>query len=604
MKKILAIDDLQDNLVILKSILNDLMPDVKVITALTGMEGIEAAEAESPDVILLDIIMPGMNGFEVCQQLKSNENCRHIPIIMITAINKDAASKVKGLELGADAFLSKPIDETELVAQVKVMLRIKKAENELRRQRDELQETIQETQNELHLTQERIRLLLDETDEGFWSWDIETGELLFNDNWIRILGYEPGEKTFDNEWWQSTIHPNSKPVFNNALNDYLVGREKYYELEYQVRHKAGHWMWVWTRGICVDYDDQGQPLKMLGTHREITKRKQAEEALKESDERFRTLVTNVEEIVYLIAKDGTFILSEGRGLQKLDLKPGQLVGQSVFELYKEYPEMLEAIRKTFNGDTISKIVHVSGYYFRNWYTPYKNPKGETVGLMGLSVDITEQKLAEDQIKAALKEKETLIDEIHHRVKNNMNVISSLLSLQANSIEDDRTKDILNESRSRVYAMSAIHETLHGSENLSKINLQAYLSQITTSIFQTYSINRDKVKLNIHMEDIPITLNQAYPLGLTINELLSNSLKYAFPENRKGQIDVNMKKQDGDLELIVMDDGIGMPAELDWKNAGTLGLKLITTLVQNQLDGSIEMECINGTKFIIKFSLET
>ncbi|MBU3913942.1 response regulator [bacterium] len=358
MTKILAIDDQQDNLLVLKTILHDLMPEVTVITALTGLEGIETAEAESPDVILLDVIMPGMNGFEVCQRLKSNEKCQHIPIIMITAIYKDAASRVKGLELGADAFLSKPIDETELVAQVKVMLRIKKAENALRKQRNELQETVQETKNELHLSQERLRLLLDQTDEGVWSWDTTTGDILFDDNWLQILGHKPEEKTFDNKWWQSNIHPDSKPVFRKALKDYLKGKEKYYELEYQVRHTAGHWMWVGSRGICVEYDDKGHPLKMLGTHREITKQKHAEESIKRS----------------------------------------------------------------------------------------------------------------------LKEKETLLQEIHHRVKNNMAVIASLLRLQAHSIDDDRIKEALKESQGRVYAMSIVHETLHGSENLSEIDLKTVTTQ--------------------------------------------------------------------------------------------------------------------------------
>jgi PAS domain S-box-containing protein len=217
-------------------------------------------------------------------------------------------------------------------------------------------------------------------------------------------------------------------------------------------------------------------------------------------------------------------------------------------------------------------------------------------------DITEKKRKDDQIKASLKEKETLLQEIHHRVKNNMQVISSLLKLQSNNIENDQIKEVLKESQSRVYAMSAVHEILHGSENLSEIDLKGYLPKITDSIFQTYSVNPDKVVLNTDVEKLPIGINQASPLGLIINELITNSLKYAFPDKRKGEITVSMKRLGKELELSVMDNGVGMPDNLDWKNSNTLGLKLVRTLVENQLDGSIDMESNNGTKFTIKLNI--
>ena len=216
----------------------------------------------------------------------------------------------------------------------------------------------------------------------------------------------------------------------------------------------------------------------------------------------------------------------------------------------------------------------------------------------------ERKKAEEKIKTALKEKETLLQEIHHRVKNNMQVINSLLKLQSNNIEDAQVKEILKDSQSRIYAMSAVHETLHGSENLSEIDLKAYLSKITTSIFQSYANDPQKVQLNSNIKESSISINQAYPLGLVINELISNSMKYAFPDDRTGEITVNMNKLENELELTVSDDGIGLTEGFDLKRINTLGLKLVLTLVEDQLDGSIEMESNNGTKFTIKFNIET
>ena len=228
---------------------------------------------------------------------------------------------------------------------------------------------------------------------------------------------------------------------------------------------------------------------------------------------------------------------------------------------------------------------------------------ENYGVLVVYGDITEQRQTQEQIKSSLIEKETLLQEIHHRVKNNMQVINSLLKLQSNNIEDNQTKEILKDSQSRVYAMSAVHETLHGSERLSEIDLKTYLTKITTSVFQTYSTEHQKVKLNSNVDNSPISINQAYPLGLIINELLSNSLKYAFPDERKGKIDVSLKKLDKELELTFADNGIGISNGLDWKNPSTLGLKLVRTLVENQLDGSIDMESNNGSKFTIKFNIE-
>ena len=229
--------------------------------------------------------------------------------------------------------------------------------------------------------------------------------------------------------------------------------------------------------------------------------------------------------------------------------------------------------------------------------------GNAVRTFSAKIDITERKHAEAQIKASLIEKETLLQEIHHRVKNNMQVISSLLTLQSNNITDNQIKEILRESQGRVYAMSAVHETLHRSENMSEIDLKTYLSKITTSIFQTYSVNHTRVTLKNDIENLPISINQAYPLGLVINELISNSLKYAFPVDRNGEISVSMHRRDQELEMVIKDDGVGIADELDWKNTNTLGLKLVQTLVENQLDGSIEQESQNGTKFTIKFNIE-
>ncbi|MFH2130242.1 MAG: response regulator [bacterium] len=209
----------------------------------------------------------------------------------------------------------------------------------------------------------------------------------------------------------------------------------------------------------------------------------------------------------------------------------------------------------------------------------------------------------DELIDVIKEKETLIREIHHRVKNNMQIITSLLDLQADSVQNSQIREVLRESQSRIHTMAALHETLHESDNLSEIDLQTYLFKIVSTIFSTYLTAPDRIILKTDVDELPISLNKASPLGLIINELISNALKYAFPGERKGEITVSVKKSSDQLALTIADDGVGMPEGLDWRNTNTLGLKLIRSLSEDQLGGTVDMESHNGTRFTIKFKLE-
>jgi two-component sensor histidine kinase len=231
-------------------------------------------------------------------------------------------------------------------------------------------------------------------------------------------------------------------------------------------------------------------------------------------------------------------------------------------------------------------------------------EGKVVKVLGSTMNISESKQSEERIKASLSEKEVLLQEIHHRVKNNMQVIASLIKLQMNQENDERVRLILTESYGRVYAMSAIHEALHQSESLTEIVLTSYLSKIAHALFQTYSVRSADVDFVIESAVIHLSIEKANPLGLVVNELISNSLKHAFPDNRHGKIVIKINQPtSNEINLVVADDGIGFPAGLDWKNTGSLGLQLVKTLIENQLDGSIRQENTTGTKFIIFFKIE-
>jgi len=206
---------------------------------------------------------------------------------------------------------------------------------------------------------------------------------------------------------------------------------------------------------------------------------------------------------------------------------------------------------------------------------------------------------EIQLKKSLDEKEMLLKEIHHRVKNNLMIISSLLNLQSRYIKDKASQDIFKESQNRARSMALIHERLYQSTDLKRIDFGYYIRSLTTELFHTYNADPSFIKLKINVEDIFLDINTSIPLGLIINELITNSLKYAFPDGMKGEIFMSLKLVEEMYELIISDNGIGLPDNLDLKHIESLGLLLVTSLTE-QIDGEITIKRINGTEFKIRF----
>ncbi|MBI4682150.1 MAG: hypothetical protein HY757_03505 [Nitrospirae bacterium] len=224
----------------------------------------------------------------------------------------------------------------------------------------------------------------------------------------------------------------------------------------------------------------------------------------------------------------------------------------------------------------------------------------------LQLEIGERRQAQEQLNSSLREKEVLLKEIYHRTKNNMQVITSLLNLQSNQIDDPRYVALFDESRNRINSMSLVHEKLYRSKNLSNIDFKDYITSLASGLLTFYGTGAGNISLTVTAVDIILGIDTAIPCGLIINELLSNSLKYAFPEGRNGSIFIDLKKVtadnkwDNEYELTISDDGIGLPGDIDIKNTKSLGLQLVTNLTMHQLRGSIELRRDNGTAFFIRF----
>jgi PAS domain S-box-containing protein len=301
----------------------------------------------------------------------------------------------------------------------------------------------------------------------------------------------------------------------------------------------------------------------------------------------------------------------------LGYEPGDLLGKNVFELM--HPEDRSAIMSAFiqgfgrgaAGRGVYRYMHKDGEW--RWFEatgkPFRTSTGEIRAIVDTR-DITERKKNEEQIQESLQQKESLLREIHHRVKNNLQVISSLLSLQSDYAKDKESLARFYESQSRISTIALIHEKLYQSRNIDEIKMLDYITDLTRNLLRVYKDLGGNIDVQINAYDISIDIDRAIPCGLIINELFSNCLKHAFRDagseeksrKRRNKITVEINSDpDGLLILSVKDNGVGFPGHLDIRNTDTLGLQLITTLA-DQLKGKIEVANDNGTAFTVVFPL--
>lgn len=228
--------------------------------------------------------------------------------------------------------------------------------------------------------------------------------------------------------------------------------------------------------------------------------------------------------------------------------------------------------------------------------PIRTPAGMIV--LASVIDITERKHQEEQLKAALKEKDLLLSEIHHRVKNNLQIIDSLLGMQSDTVNNSTAIEVLKESQNRVKSMALIHQILYQSLDFSRIDFSSFIQSLVNSLSTSYALDSARIQLNIDTDEVLIPIDISIPLGLILNELCTNAMKYAFPENRSGNINITLKHQDSNhFRAQVSDDGIGIPENFDFANAPSLGLQLVQ-LLSEQISAELTIQRSNPTRFTL------
>jgi len=925
---ILAIDDHLDNLAVLKAVLADSFPGAAVATALDGPAGLALARAEDPDVILLDIVMPEMDGFEVCRRLKDDDRLRHIPVVFLTAQKRDRDNHIRALEVGGEAFLSKPIDEIELTAQIRAMAKIKAASQRAERETERLAGLVRERTRELEeelaerrQTEEHLRLanqalelsrtaavklledmrrleadrervradyqtlfekmidafavheIIRDTEgkpvdyrflsanpaferltglesraiagrtarevlpgiEPFWietygrvaltgeptsferyearmgkyfevsafcpapgqfacvfvditarkHWDAERESLLscldatleatadgilvvdlegkiveynrrFVDLWgipqaildakddrkalafvrdrlcdpaafsaeVRALYQQPEAESHDElifkdgrvlerssrpqylagkpagrVWCFRDVTEHKKtqetqaflaqhrgtagdgdffPALARHLSESLGAdfvcidrlREQHLEAQtvavycdgtfqdnvaYALKDTpcgevVGKTICCFTHDVCelfpndpvlqemraesyigtTLWSSKGQPIGLIaliwrralanpematsvlglvaGRAAGELERIEAESAMRRSEARYRGLFEHMTEgcaYCRMIFVDGQardwIYLAVNQAFQTLT-GLGQVEGKRVSEVIPGIREADPELFDLYARVALTGVSERAECFLKSlemWFavSVYSPEKEVFVAVFDV---ITERKQAEHALRKSLAEKESLLKEVHHRVKNNLQIVVSLLHLQSGRIENKLALEALRETQSRVRAMALLHETLYRSADLAHINFQTYLDNLCKYLFRSYGPETSRLQFQLEAAGVELGLEQAVPCGLIVSELVSNTLKHAFPNGRTGALSVALRSEAGSsLRLSVTDTGVGLPPDFDARRARSLGLQLVFNLAR-QLRGAVAIEPGPGARVVITF----
>jgi PAS domain S-box-containing protein len=396
-----------------------------------------------------------------------------------------------------------------------------------------------------------------------------------------------------------------KTVTPNIL-EALSGKNSYYEGPYMATTSDAR-LWVSFNASPIR-DINNEVTGAMVVVIDITKRWKAELALRESDERYRYIFDNANDFIFTLDLNGKYTSFNRQALDKTGYTYDEAINLTIIDVVApEYRDLaVEMMKKKLDaGESTTYEVELQtkngGRIPLEVITQLMIRDGRPVGIQGIGRDITERRQMEEQIRKSLREKETLLKEVHHRVKNNFQVILSLINLQSSSIENHDLQKYFADAQSRIRSMALVHELLYQSEDISRLDISTYITTIVNELFSSYHRTARMREPRIVAGRIDLTIDQAIPCGLIINELVTNALKYAFPPGWRGDpdIEITVTEKGGMVELAVGDNGVGLPESIDFNTTKTLGLSLVPVLAR-QLMGSAEVYRSGGTRIVVRF----
>jgi PAS domain S-box-containing protein len=454
----------------------------------------------------------------------------------------------------------------------------------------------------------RFQNLLDSLNDVVWAATPDGSEQLYiNSACEEIYGYSVWEFLEDSRLWADVVYPADKEIAVNAEQRMIV-ESKPVEVEYRIIHKDGDIRWVRDRKY-PSFDKNSNLIQIGGVLSDVSEQKKAEEALRESEERYRNLVEEQSELICRYTSDWELTFVNEAYCRYFGKRCEELIGRSFMTLLPvEDQKKVAQEHHTLLSSDLKQVVHehkvIDGKGEIRWQQWVNRAVYDRSGLLkeyqSVGRDITELKKAEAELKKSIKEKEVLLREVHHRVKNNFEIISSLLDMSSMHTENLETQNLLADARARIHTMALIHTQLYQSDRFDQIDMKIHIQELMNHLSHAYADIKKKISSMIESSGVYLSINQAVPCALVLNELIANAFKHAFIEKGQGTVQVSIKNSTEDTVLLkVKDDGVGISEGFDLNSSTGLGLKLVRHLVA-QLKGEMHFNHDDGTEVCIDF----
>ncbi len=570
--KILLVEDESIEAMDIKRTLESFGYEVPYVAS-SGEDAIEKAPAILPDLILMDIILDGeIDGIQVANEIEKLD----IPVIYLTAHTEESTVQ-KAKLTDPYGYIIKPYEQKDL----KIAIDIAIYKHDL--------------ENKLKASENKYRSIVENVMDAYIRGDTEGRLIMASPSAIKMFKFASSDEMIGIPIL--TLYKSLED--RQKVLEELKKHGKVKNMKCEGLKKDGSTFWL-LMNAQYHHDKQG---KIQGTEafvRDINELEQTQEALNKSEKNYRELVDNSLVGVYKTNFKGDILFGNHAMANIMHLRSfEELKSKNISQFYKNPADRNEIINKLKKEGIIDQyeldMVSTTGEIINVLISAHFANNTES----GMIINITERKKTEEQLKKSLNEKEVLLREIHHRVKNNLQIIASLLHLQEVSVcEEKGMGNVLKESGGRVMSMAMVHEKLYQSSNFNDFNFKQYVEKLVYEILYSFGTETENIKVQLDIEDININIDTTMPLGLIINELITNIVKYAFPQ-LEGTITIKLKSLPQQMELTVTDDGIGLPEDIDIENPETLGLQLVNILL-GQIEGQIKLDRNHGTEFKITF----
>lgn len=583
--KVLVVDDDPDILLGTSRIVES--EGFEVYQADSGGEALHQARVHHPDLILLDVVLPDQDGFSICEQIKKDADLQDAFVLLVSGKKIAPDDQASGLSIGADGYITRPFVKNEFIARLNSLLRIQQTQKQIKQSEQWLQTTLKSIGDGVIATDASGAVIfmnpMAEKITG-WRFDDATGRSC--NEIFRIRNDETGE----------IIPDPIKKVLNEGI---ILGL-------------TNHTILFRPDGTTCYIADSAAPIKdqsgnitgAVLVFQDVTADREKELAINLAHREWEDIFQAIGHPTILLDADQKIIRANRSVLDLLQQPIDSIIGRNCYQIFHkaESPPHCCPFTNIETSGSIEKQdmeMEALGRIFLVSCTPVYNQSNQLKHVIHIATDITKRKQAEIQVQKDLEERNAMLKEIHHRVKNNLQVIISILELQLRHTTSPKTKDVLQEIESRIFSMAVVHEKLYHTENFAAIHMKEYICLIVEQLIQIYA-GENKISTVLEVDDLLLNIEKAVPCGLIMTEWMSNALKHGFPKGQEGRIYIRFSQNKaGQKKLVFGDTGIGIPDEIDIYNPDTMGLTIVSSLI-DQMRGTLVIQKAKGTEYSLIF----